>query len=245
MNIHAFLVTSLAGISTILGFFVIWMKKEDSVLPSALGFSAGVMLFVSLLDLIPSALSYFRSSFLPGFHLLFCLLFINIGILLSLTIHEKLSWKAKGDSLYQIGFLSMVAIMLHNIPEGIITYVTTSLEFKTGLFLSLSIACHNIPEGICIAVPIYYSTGSKKQAFKMVVLSALSEPIGAILAALFLEDRISNSLLGILLAIVSGIMISLSITEIIPESFRYSIKKTVWYIGIGFFFLLFTHLLFS
>lgn len=246
MNKLAFLLTSLAGISTIIGFFAIWIKGEyERVVSSSLGFSAGIMLFVSLFDLLPSSLEYFKSSFVLGFNYIFCILFFIFGILFSITINDYINNKVgKGDSLYKIGVLSLLVIILHNIPEGIITYLTTTIEYKTGLFLALSIACHNIPEGICIAVPIYYSTNSKRKALGAVVLSALSEPIGAIIAHMFFEENLSNMLISILLALVAGIMTSLVFTEILPEAKKYSLKNTFIFFIIGFGLIFLSHLLF-
>lgn len=246
MNKVAFLLTTLAGISTIFGFFAIWVKGEyERVVSSALGFSAGIMLFVSLFDLLPSALFYFKNSFVLGFNLIFCILFFIFGILLSITINDFVNNKVgKGDSLYKIGILSMLVIVLHNVPEGIITYLTTTIEYKTGLFLALSIACHNIPEGICIAIPIYYSTNSKLKAFGAVLVSALSEPLGAIIAHIFFEQKLSDMLIAILLALVAGIMTSLVFTEILPEAKKYSIKNTFLFFIIGFGLILISHLLF-
>ncbi len=245
MNIHAFLITFLAGISTILGFFILWWKKEEKIIPFALGFSASVMIFISLFDLLPEAFSYFQKAFLYGFHILFCLLFFLLGILGSTIIEEAVHKKiGEGNSLYQVGILSMLVIILHNLPEGIITYLTSTIQWKTGLFLGLSIACHNIPEGICIAIPIYYSTGSKKKAFGMVLLSALAEPLGAFLAASFLVQNLSTMMLGIFLSMVAGMMLSLAFLEILPEAFKNSFSKTMKAFGIGTLFLLITHLLF-
>ncbi len=245
MNKAAFIITSLAGISTVLGFFILWIKGQENIIAKALGFSAGVLLFVSIFDLIPSSFSYFKKSFLSGFNILFCILFLLLGILLSTILNESIQ-KRVGDSssLYQIGILSMVAIILHNIPEGIITYLTTTIEYKAGLFLALSIACHNIPEGICIAIPIYYSTNSKLKALKMVLLSALSEPLGALIAAFFFRERLSDMVIAIFLALVAGIMISLALLEIIPEAKSYSLKHTVVYFLFGFGIPFFAHLLF-
>ena len=193
MNINAFAITSLAGISTILGLFILNGKREEGIIPKALGFSAGVMIFVSLFDLLPSAIQYFQEEFIIGFHFLFCLLFILFGFLISILMNEAVHKRIENsNNLYQIGILSMLAIILHNIPEGIITYLTTTIEYKTGILLAFSIACHNIPEGICIAVPIYYSTKKKWKAIKAVLLSAISEPVGAFIAYLFLQDNLSN-----------------------------------------------------
>lgn len=245
MNINAFAITSLAGISTILGLFILNGKREEGIIPKALGFSAGVMVFVSLFDLLPSSIQYFQNEFIIGFHFLFCILFILLGFLISILMNEAVHKRIESsNNLYQIGILSMIAIIFHNIPEGIITYLTTTIEYKTGLLLAFSIACHNIPEGICIAVPIYYSTKKKWKAIKAVLLSAISEPVGAFIAYLFLQDNLSNLMIGIFLALVAGIMISLAIMEILPEAKKYSLKDTLQYFLYGFGILLLSHLLF-
>ena len=134
---------------------------------------------------------------------------------------------------------------MHNIPEGIITYLTTNIELKTGIFLAVSIAFHNIPEGICIAIPIYYATKKKSKAFFMVLLSALSEPIGALMAALFFKDSLSDMMIAIFLALVAGIMISLSTIQILPESYKYSKKHTIQFFILSILLMIISHLLFA
>lgn len=245
MNKPAFIITSLAGISTILGFFILWIQKQDNVIAKSLGFSSGVLVFVSIFDLLPNSLFYFKKAFIPGFHLLFCILFFLMGILLSTILNENIHNRiGDNNSLYQIGILSMLAIILHNIPEGIITYLTTTVEYNTGILLAFSIACHNIPEGICIAIPIYYATNNKWKAFKMILLSALSEPLGACIAAFFFKENLSDMMIAIFLSLVSGIMISLALLEILPEAKKYSLKYTILYSLLGFIVMLISHLLF-
>lgn len=246
MNTTAFVITTISGISTLLGFAVIWIKGDiNKSISAALGIAAGVMFFVSLFDLMPSSLIYFESSVFIGFHVIFCLLFFAIGIVLSAYINRKINGKMdNSDSLYKIGILSMIAIIIHNVPEGIITYLTTTVQYRTGLFLAISIACHNIPEGICIAAPIYYATNSKKKTFFALLVSSLSEPIGALIAAIFFEKNMSMMFIAILLSTVAGIMISLVFTEIIPEAIKHSLKNTILYFFIGIIAMGIAHLLF-
>jgi Predicted divalent heavy-metal cations transporter len=246
MNKTAFLLTFLAGISTIIGYFVIWIKGEhNKLISSSLGFSAGIMFFISLFDLLPNSFKYFQNSFIMGFNIIFCILFFLLGILFSVSINDYINNKVnKSSSLYKIGLLSLVAIVLHNIPEGIITYLTATIEYKTGILLAISIACHNIPEGICIAIPIYHSTNSKLKAFLAVLLAVLSEPLGAIIAYLFFQKHLSDMLIAILLALVSGFMAALVFTEILPEAQKYSAKNNIKYFGIGFILIFLIHLLF-
>ena len=203
------------------------------------------MLFVSIFDLLPSSMQYFETSFFIGFHIVFALLFFLIGIVLSAFINRKISSTIdSANSLYKIGILTMVAIIIHNIPEGIITYLTTTVEYRTGIFLAFSIACHNIPEGICIAAPIYYATNSKKKVLLALFISSLSEPAGAFIAATFFEKRMSIVFIAILLSTVAGIMVSLVFTEILPEAIKHSLKNTIIYFLMGIFMMLLAHLLF-
>ena len=115
----------------------------------------------------------------------------------------------------------MIAIILHNIPEGILTFIATNLNVKFGLSLTLAIAMHNIPEGIAISVPIYYSTGNKFKTFLYVLVSSLSEPFGALLSFLFFKQLNNQLFLGIVFSLVCGIMIYISLFELLKESKKY------------------------
>ena len=121
--------------------------------------------------------------------------------------------EASCNNLYKLGIISMIALILHNIPEGMITFLTTSKNTSLGISLSLSIALHNIPEGMIISIPIYYGEGSRKKACFYTLIAALSEPFGALISYLFLYN-INNFLFAILLSMTAGIMIYLSIYEI-------------------------------
>ena len=123
---------------------------------------------------------------------------------------------------------------MHNLPEGVITFLTSENDLNLGIKIALAITLHNIPEGICIAVPIYYSTKSWGRAVKTTLISGLSEPLGAILAYFFLYKYITTDILNIIFILVAGIMISLAINEILKESIKYS-EKNNKYIYIGMF----------
>ena len=134
----------------------------------------------------------------------------------------------------------MLAIIIHNLPEGIITFLTASINLKLGLSLAIAIMLHNIPEGISIAVPIYYSTKSRLKALFYTIIAAISEPLGALLAFLFLKNYITNFLLGIMLSLIAGIMSNISLYELFPESLKYKRKKLTiisTIIGIIFMYL--------
>lgn len=225
------LLSIVAGLSTVLGAFIVFFSKSESkkLITFALSFSAGVMLTVSFTDLFPTAessLTKYLGS-LPG--ILYSLLFLLVGTLIAMLIdkfvpeeEKALQQHSSSSSLYRIGFVSMIAIMLHNLPEGIATFVSGYQDTSLGIYISIAIALHNIPEGISVAMPIYYSTGSKLKAFKFTFISGIAEPIGALLAFLLLKPFINELILGIIFAIVCGIMIYIAFQELIPTARKYN-----------------------
>lgn len=130
--------------------------------------------------------------------------------------------------------------------EGIATYISCENNFHLGLKLTLAIALHNIPEGISISIPIYYATKKKGRAFFYTMISGLSEVMGAIIAYLFLQNLTNAIFMGFLYSIIAGIMLTISIKELLPTSFSYqNTKKTIVYFLIGVFFMLISHFLLS
>lgn len=244
---YAFLLCSLAGLSTMLGCIVIFIKnKSNKILIASLAFAAGVMTTVSITDLIPESLHYLKTYLFSFPRIIVMLICICIGIILSMTIDKYLPEnKANNSKLYRVGIISMLAIILHNIPEGIATFMTSSTNIKIGLSLSIAIALHNIPEGISISMPIYSSTKSKFKAILYTFISALSEPFGAIIAFLFLKDIMNNLLMGMLLAMIAGIMLHISFYELLPESLSYNNKKlSILFFIIGVLFMFINHFIF-
>jgi len=201
------------------------------------------MITVSIIDLIPESINYLNQTFKIVPTILISSIFIVSGIIISMTIDKYINTKREGE-IYKVGIISMIAIILHNIPEGIATYLSSENNFKLGLSLTIAIALHNIPEGISIAVPLYYAKKSRGKALLYTLSSALSEPLGAILAYLFLSKIINNTIMGLLMAIIAGIMIQISLYELLPTSFKYKNKKqTIIYLIIGILFMLTNHLL--
>ena len=217
----AFVLSFLAGLSTLLGCIFIFfpIKNKENTIVFALSFASGVMLTVSIIDLIPSCIHSIQSTFYLIPSILIGCISIVIGILLSIYIDEKLP--KHQDSLKRVGLFSMVAIILHNIPEGIATYLTTNHNTHLGITLAIAIALHNIPEGITISIPIYFSTKSRFKAFFYTLLSGLSEPLGALLAGLFLQNIMTDPIMGILYGIIAGIMIHISIYELLPNAYHH------------------------
>lgn len=233
---YGIIVSSIAGISTLVGYLFIYIKADkNKVISKSLSFASGVMLTLSLVDLIPTCINYLK---MDNRSLLYTLLFFFIGIILCLIINTKIK---DNDVLYKTGIISMIGIMIHNIPEGIVTYILSTVDMKLGLIFAIAIILHNIPEGISISVPIYYSKKSKKKAFLYTMISGLSEPLGALLSMIFLYKYISNFLIAILFSLIAGLMSYISIFELMKTSFKYDKNKI--YILYGSFFILIVEIL--
>ncbi len=239
----SFLITILAGFSTMIGIFPIYFhkKSQDIIIPVCLSFAAGVMISISLFSLIPEAVSAISKTFILFPAILIVSIFIVVGVLFSSFVDQKIEKKFANNQLYKLGLISVIALMFHNIPEGITTFISSNQDLRLGITLSIGIALHNIPEGISIAVPIYYATKNKKKAILLTFISGFSEFFGAVLAYLFLAPIITSLGLGVILALAAGIMIHISIYELVPTAYRYScfFKNTIAFI-IGFFVMLFT-----
>lgn len=246
MNITAFILTTLAGLSTLIGTIPIFIKnKSNKIITSALAFASGVMITVSIIDLIPEGINYLHSTFKTFPTILITLIFIVLGIIISMAIDKYINKNREGE-LYKLGIISMLAIILHNIPEGIATYLSGENNIKLGLTLTIAIALHNIPEGISIALPIYYGTKSRGKAIIYTLTSALSEPLGALLAYLFLSKIINNNIMGILMSLIAGIMLQISFYELLPTSLKYKDKKTtIISFIIGIIFMTINHVIFN
>lgn len=247
-NIYAFILPIIAGLSTMIGtiFIFIKFKNTHNIILSSLAFASGVMMTVSLTDLLPESLSLLKNYLYSFPACIVMLIFFVIGILISMTIDKYLPSTNNNNKLYKVGIISMLAIILHNIPEGIATYMATTSDISLGISLTLAIAFHNIPEGISISIPIYYSSKSKLKAFNYTLISALSEPFGALIAFIFLQRFINDFILGILFAIIAGIMVHISIYELLPTSLNYKNKKLSYlFIFIGFLLTIVSHLLFN
>lgn len=245
-TLYAFILSFIAGISTLFGTIIIYSKKNaNKIISRALSFSSGVMISISIIDLIPSSydlLSKYNTTFIA---LILVMIYIIIGIILSYLIDKYLPDNPNNKSkLYRVGLISMIAIIMHNIPEGIATFLTTTNNPKLGLSLCIAIALHNIPEGISISVPVYYATNNKSKAILYTFISGFSEIIGSVFAYLFLKNNISNTLMSFLYAIIAGIMLHISFYELLPKAKMYDTKKSsvICYFIIGIIVIYMTHL---
>ena len=241
-----FIITFLAGCSTLIGFLFVYLKNDSNkVLVSSLAFASGVMFLISVTDLIPSSFSLINNTyyFIPTF--LIVSLFVVIGIIFSMLIDKYLPDNTYQDGyLYRVGMISMIALILHNIPEGIATFLTSNHDIKMGITLAIALALHNIPEGISVAIPIYYSTGNRFKAFLYTMLSGMSEFLGALFASVFLVGFSNDLFMGCLYSIIAGIMLHISIYELLPSSWKYNNKfKTIIFFIIGILFMYLSSLL--
>jgi ZIP family zinc transporter len=243
----AFLLTTIAGLSTMFGTIPIFIKTKNinKIICSSLAFASGVMICVSITDLLPESFNMLK-NYNDLIMILLVFIFLIIGIIASSLLDKFINskennslYKEENNSLYKVGLISMIVIIFHNIPEGIATYISTTKNINLGLSLAVAIGIHNIPEGISISVPIYYSTSSKTKALFYTLTSALSELFGALLANFFLANYINNTVLGLLFATIAGIMIQISLSELLPTSIKYNQPKiTNFFFIIGILFML-------
>lgn len=202
-----FIITLLSGLSTLLGFITVYLKVgEDKIISYSLFFSSIVMIVISVFNLIPESMQFTNNKLLVS-------IFIFLGLMMGNIFDKLLNIDNK---LKKVGLISLFALILHNIPEGIITFATSSLNIKLGIGLGFAIALHNIPEGICISIPIYYSTKSYKKSFIYTLIASLSEPLGALIGLLFINYINYNSI-GLMYAFIAGLMIYISVFELIPQ----------------------------
>ncbi|GIO26345.1 zinc transporter ZupT [Ornithinibacillus bavariensis] len=237
----AFLFTLFAGLATGIGSLLAFFTKTTNTkfLSFALGFSAGVMIYVSMVDIFFKAQDSLVqelgkdggrwltvSSFFAGM-LLIALIdrFVPKGSNPH-EIKKVEDMKANGaitnnPELLKMGVFTALAIGIHNFPEGIATFVSAIQDPALGLAIAVAIAIHNIPEGIAVSVPIYFATGDKKKAFKFSFLSGLAEPIGALVAFLILMPYLSDIMFGVIFAAVAGIMVFISLDELLPAAKKF------------------------
>lgn len=228
-------ITLFAGLSTGIGSAIALIAKSTNkkFLCWALGFSAGVMIYISFMELLPTALHELSLHMSPKKANLYLILslFGGMGLIALIDMmvpanenpHEPVPLESmqQKSSLKRVGMMMALSIGIHNFPEGIATFTTTLSNVELGIPIAIAIAIHNIPEGIAVAVPIYHATGSRKKAFWLSFLSGLAEPVGACVGLLFLIPFWNPTLNSLVLAATAGIMIYISIDELLPTAKKY------------------------
>jgi len=222
--------TLLAGLSTGIGSAMAYFIRHPKVvyLSFSLGLSAGVMIYVSFVELLP------RAMVMVGEQWGVLFFFVGIGFIAIVDLlvpepenphnYEGLDQPESPDAshhLMRTGIMTALAIGIHNFPEGLATFASALSDVHLGIFIAIAIAIHNIPEGIAVSVPIYYATGNKNKAFVYSFLSGVSEPVGALIGYLLLMPFLKPAVLAGTLAFVAGIMIYISLDELLPMAHRY------------------------
>lgn len=238
--LYAFLLTALAGLATGVGSAIAFFAKRTNTrfLSASLGFSAGVMIYVSFVEILAKAGDKLATAMDPdsaawatvgGF---FGGIFLIAAIDKLVPSHENphdmrgiedmtIEPGRPNPKLMRMGLFTALAIAIHNFPEGLATFAAALEDPSVGLSIAVAIAIHNIPEGISVSVPIYYATGSRRKAFLLSFLSGLSEPLGALIGYAVLFSFFSPMVLGFLFAGVAGIMVYISLDELLPSAEKY------------------------
>lgn len=211
------IICTIAGFGTLIGSLLVFIPKIDksSSMSLILGFSGTIMILISILDLLPTSIFTLINNYSIIKSVIITIISFYLGYLIINILDKKVE---EESSLYKIGILSLIGLMLHNFPEGIATFMTSMNNQTLGIKLSIAIMLHNIPEGICICIPIAKSTGSIKKGIRASFIASLAEPLGALIAYIFLYHYINDITIGIILIFVAGIMTTLSINNIYNEA---------------------------
>ncbi len=246
----AFFLTLFAGLSTALGALIAFWggAKNTKFLSVGLGFSAGVMIYVSFVEILVKSQDVFTLKFGEIIGESFGLIAFFVGIAISFIIDQSIpdninphhsldvenaidkndiqSLRKHRAPLSRVGLFTAIAIALHNFPEGFATFISALDNMTTGIAIAMAIAIHNIPEGLAVALPVYHATGSRRKAFMYALLSGLAEPIGAVIGFLILAPIMGELTLGITFGVVAGIMVYISFDELLPAARVYGNDHT-------------------
>ncbi len=244
----------IAGLSTLIGALIIIISGrkngKGTLLNISLGFAAGVMLSVSFADLFPKAEEFFGYSYSHEASVALSVLFMVVGIVAAAMADKLIPHHCGNDDHHvhedvaRVGIIAMIAIGLHNLPEGMALYVAGAEDVHLGITLAIAVAMHNIPGGIAIAAPVYYGTGSKTKAFLYTLLPSLVQPLGALLACFVLYRFMSDFVMGLMFAVVSGFLLFIAIVELFPMSRRgIPSRAGTWALFVGILLMPLTHLL--
>lgn len=225
--ITALILTTVAGLSTTFGSILGLFLREPGprFMSTTLGFSAGIMIMVSFGELLQESIKSigFLSAHTGFFAGILGMFLIDVSIPHDYVGQHDHSEKNDHQRLLKTGYFLALGIGIHNLPEGMVTFIGSLEDLSLGTAIAVAIAIHNIPEGLAISIPVYAATGSRKKAFLWSFLSGVAEPVGAAIAAVFLVPILTQSLLGWMLALVAGIMVFISLDELMPVSRSFGI----------------------
>ncbi len=237
--LFAFLLTVLAGLATGIGSALAFFTHRTNTrfLSIALGFSAGVMIYVSFVEILAEARLALSLDLgvRTGAWATVAAFFGGIGLTAAIDrlvpsyqnphetrmVEEIDRENGRNRQLMRMGMFSAVAIAVHNFPEGLATFVSAVSNRTLGISIAVAISLHNIPEGIAVAVPVFYATNSRRKAFLYSFLSGMAEPLGALLGYFLFLRYFSNGVRGVVLGIIAGIMVFISLDELLPTAREY------------------------
>jgi ZIP family zinc transporter len=234
----AFVLTAVAGLSTGIGSAIAFFLRRSNkgFLAASLGFSAGVMIYISFIEIFPKAqeLLSVRYGEANGMWITIIGFFGGMALIGLIdyfvpshanphdaVLAEEVETRSRDAALRRLGIITALAIGIHNFPEGIVTFFSTLTSPTVGVSIAIAVALHNIPEGVAVSVPIFYATGRRGRAFWLSMFSGISEPIGALAAYLLLRAFLAEHLIGIVFAAVAGIMVFVSLDQLIPNAKKY------------------------
>lgn len=239
--IFAFALTCFAGLSTGVGSCMAFFAKRTNTkfLSLALGFSAGIMIYISFVEIFFKGQAALIQVWGDELGKIYNVLGFFTGIAIIAVIdrlipghenpHEDMKIEQMDDTkkqlnykkLHRVGIVTAIAISIHNFPEGLATFFSAMQDPKMGTAIAVAIAIHNIPEGIAVSIPIYFATGSRKKAFAYSFLSGLAEPLGAIIGYFLLTTLMLESLIGAVFSMIAGIMVFISLDQLLPAARQY------------------------
>ena len=239
--IFAFMLTLFAGLSTGIGSILAFFTKSTNTrfLSISLGFSAGVMIYVSMVEIFVKSKDALIAVYDEKLGTIYTVLAFFGGIAFIAIIDRLIpsgenphevrkveevkgnEKKADPKKLYRMGLFTALAIAIHNFPEGLATFAAGLTDPTIAIPIAVAIAIHNIPEGIAVSVPISYATGNKRKAFLLSFLSGLAEPVGALVGFFILRSFFNDTMFGVIFGAIAGIMVFISLDELLPTAREY------------------------
>jgi len=236
-NYHVGLLTTLLlGIFILIGAFIaLLVNKKEKIVDFSIGLAFGVIFTLIVTDLLPEVFEALRLKHIYIFILFGLLGFYLLRFLDKLIPHHhehhKMTKTEANSNLVHIGLITTLALVLHNIVEGIAVYSTALTDTNLSFLLAIGVGFHNIPLGMVIASSFYQSNVDNKKAFLSIGLVSISTFIGGLLMYLFKLTVVSDVVLGILLSLTLGMLTFILIDELIPR-IKNTKNRKVTYTGV-------------
>ncbi|MEL7569270.1 MAG: zinc transporter ZupT [Eubacteriaceae bacterium] len=230
----ALFLTLLAGLATGLGglISILFKKINDKYIAFTLSFSAGVMIYISFMEILPDAIDNINIYEKNGSYFLAVVIFFaGIGLMAivnnfiddtPVALVANLNEEKKRKQVLLVGIITFAGIIIHNIPEGMAAFMSSAYDLNSGIIIVIAISLHNIPEGLAVAGAIYYATHSRKKALKYTFISGMAEPAGGILAYFLFKDSINAFSMSIIYSVAAGVMVYIALEELLIKSRKYA-----------------------